>query len=84
MNTVERCERCGEYGQDRRTLHMKCLYQMSELQVPFRIEDDLYVLRVCKDCRGDWLKVIEYWFVNKPQYHREKIGWAIPRMGSDE
>ena len=31
----EKCQRCGEYGYDRRTLHMSCFYQMDELGLPF-------------------------------------------------
>jgi hypothetical protein len=32
---METCQRCGEDGQDRRTLEMGCWYDMSELDVPF-------------------------------------------------
>lgn len=31
----EKCARCGDVGEDRRTLWMACLYDMSELKVPF-------------------------------------------------
>lgn len=31
----EKCQRCGETGEDRRTLWMACFYQMSELGLPF-------------------------------------------------
>ncbi len=31
----ERCVRCGEEGEDRRTLRMACFYAMDELNVPF-------------------------------------------------
>lgn len=34
----ERCVRCGEEGEDRRTLAMACFYEMSELDVPFKSE----------------------------------------------
>ena len=30
----EKCERCGEYGEDRRTLWMACFYDMMELGIP--------------------------------------------------
>lgn len=33
----EKCERCGEVGEDRRTLWMACLYEMMELSVPFKL-----------------------------------------------
>lgn len=32
----EKCERCGEAGDDRRTLWMSCLYDMSELGIPLK------------------------------------------------
>ena len=30
----EQCVRCKEWGEDRRTLHMSCLYDMAELGIP--------------------------------------------------
>jgi hypothetical protein len=32
---MERCMRCGEEGEDRRTLWMACFYEMKELGIPF-------------------------------------------------
>ena len=63
---VEKCERCKVVDEDRRTLKMSCFYDMSELDVPFNLDEDTgtYNLRVCKDCRSDWMKAIEYWFHN--------------------
>jgi len=31
----EACQRCGEVGEDRRTLWMACFYAMNELKLPF-------------------------------------------------
>jgi hypothetical protein len=31
----EKCQRCGEVGEDRRTLWMACFYEMRELGLPF-------------------------------------------------
>ena len=31
----EKCQRCGEKGEDRRTLWMACFYEMGELELPF-------------------------------------------------
>ncbi len=31
----DKCEKCGEVGEDRRTLWMACFYQMGELELPF-------------------------------------------------
>lgn len=98
----DKCVRCGEVGEDRRTLWMACLYDMAELKVPFeqvmikgtrhemtgtkelRFSDvgpahtvpvfsetptygtpnnyPMFTLRVCKDCRGDWMRAIKTWF----------------------
>ena len=32
---MEKCDKCGKKGEDRRTLWMACFYAMNELQVPF-------------------------------------------------
>lgn len=114
----EKCQRCGEEGEDRRTLVMACFYKMSELGLPFKMEEvfnieekklkrytkkrhykvrtydpirqrmektrkhvvdvkvvkargivtplDEYTLRVCKNCRADWMSAIQDWFNSKP------------------
>ena len=103
----DKCMRCGEVGEDRRTLWMSCFYAMEELGIPFETEvlfaadladctpakapvsidlpgpgkkkinlqsgtvtctgelkpRVLYTLRVCKDCRAEWLTCIADWFV---------------------
>ncbi len=74
----EICQRCGDKDYDRRTLWMKCFYEMSELGVPFDIvdrDDRFYTLRVCKDCRADWMTAIKNWFNEKPV--RESCGSGI-------
>lgn len=35
-NNDEKCDRCGEVGEDRRTLSMECFYAMEELPIPFK------------------------------------------------
>jgi len=35
MDDQEKCARCGEMGEDRRTLWMACFYAMEELGLPF-------------------------------------------------
>lgn len=42
----EKCQRCGERGEDRRTLWMACLYEMNELGLP---------LKQCR-IRGEYLR----------------------------
>jgi hypothetical protein len=69
----ERCARCGKDGGDRRTLWMACLYEMNELHIPFEkvsVKEDgmdrgrsFYTLRVCKECRADWMAAIQWWFM---------------------
>ena len=63
-NVVEECQRCLDVDEDRRTLRMACFYDMAELNLPLKIDEseNIYTLRVCKKCRADWMKAIEYWF----------------------
>ena len=77
MSGVE-CLRCGEIGQDRRTLQMACFYDMSELEIPLTEDQKtgLYEMRVCKDCRADWLKAIKDWFDEIPS-NVEEVGSGI-------
>lgn len=107
----EKCQKCGEFGEDRRTLWMSCFYAMQELGLPFEelrvtgetyeltgykewsmhpdddrypkistpqyaespkstIDRAFYLLRVCKDCRSDWMRAIKDWFNTEstPEY----------------
>lgn len=69
----EKCQKCGEEGEDRRTLWMACFYEMNELGLPFELvktekHGQFYTLRVCKDCRAGWMKAIKEWFF------KEKLG----------
>lgn len=116
----EECVRCGEVGEDRRTLWMSCFYNMNELDVPFEehplfranLEDikgvkkaakieiesgkeivlspgkvrcngeltphKLFTLRVCKECRGSWMGMIENWFKSvRTPIADEEIGSGI-------
>lgn len=69
---MEACQRCHEVDEDRRTLWMACFYEMDELKLPFthevlqtHIQDNgkkFYTLRVCKECRADWMGAIQSWF----------------------
>lgn len=73
---LEACQRCGEKGDDRRTLYHSCWYDMSELQLPFKridmritgmdYERSFFTLRVCKRCRSDWLTALAKWFHSSP------------------
>ncbi len=75
---TETCVRCKEEGEDRRTLYMSCFYDMSELNIPFEKEifyetsdprdtgKNFYSLRVCGNCRADWMRTIQYWWNTIP------------------
>lgn len=82
----ERCVRCGDVDEDWRTLWMACFYEMAELDVPFKNEPcgdrDFYTLRVCKDCRADWLDAIQEWFGKKPQRELTGTGVFVRRNGA--
>ena len=79
----EICQRCQEKDYDRRTLWMACFYEMKELGLPLEERElecgedkhRFYLLRVCKDCRGDWLGAIKKWFGERPV--RESCGSGI-------
>lgn len=78
--STEQCQRCKEDGEDRRTLWMACFYEMNELNIPFNIDTlytndyprcygvNFYTLRVCKDCRADWMSAIQDWFKSQPNH----------------
>jgi len=62
----EKCTKCKEETNgDIRYLRMKCLYDMNELNIPFEEDQGLFIIGVCKRCRGDWMQAIENWF-NEP------------------
>lgn len=68
----EICQRCNDEGYDRRTLTMRCFYEMGELGLPFSEDaEGFYSLRVCKSCRADWLQAIKVWFETKPVGEQE-------------
>ena len=79
---MEECVRCKEVDEDRRTLWMRCFYEMNELEVPFEIQytpdvpAKYYTLRVCKRCRADWMAAIQTWF-HTPPYPDDSCGSGI-------
>ena len=81
------CQRCGEGpDQDLRTLRMACLYNMEELGLPFRREDNhVYTLRVCKTCRGLWMSAIKNWFewIDTRERRSPGTGIFIRRNGAN-
>ena len=117
----EKCVRCGDVGEDRRTLRMACFYAMDELNVPFeeqkvvgqayartgskelwlggeeygranghrphlipeyseeptgKLNTSMFTIRVCKECRGSWMRTIERWF-NTLDERRKSPGTGI-------
>ena len=108
----ENCERCGQEGEDRRTIWMACLYDMNELEIPLAelaiqgvycdrtgmtnhpllskptatfsphegAESHLhrfYTIRVCKQCRADWLQAQKKWFHSWTRRDDESCGSGI-------
>lgn len=88
---MEQCQRCKEDGEDRRTLWMACFYEMMELGLPFeetmicermRYDDPnifhyFYTLKVCKDCRAEWMKAVKKWFYEEKLLEKPSIGSGI-------
>lgn len=124
MENGEKCARCGEIGEDRRTLWMACFYAMEELGVPFENQilfhadtkdlekakepvgievgsrkekiilqsgtvrskgeltpQALYTLRVCKECRADWMDAIKSWYSRVPEKQSTGTGVWIRDKG---
>ncbi len=87
---MSKCQRCGEEGEDRRTLWMACLYDMAELGVPFakitikegNIDKPFYTLYVCKRCRGEWMTAIRAWFDSKPEPSDANADIPVRVLGS--
>lgn len=56
------CQVCGANDQDARTLKLSCNYELSEISSKFQKEPDgLWSIRTCKDCRGNFLAILQYW-----------------------
>ena len=90
---MEKCIRCNEVDEDRRTLWMGCFYEMHELSVPFDnkslkdADDNLYnfyTLRVCKDCRALWMNAIEFWYKNVERKESCASGIFIREFGANK
>lgn len=85
---METCQRCGEIGDDRRTLWMACLYAMDELDVPFTVkpapktDKEFFTLKVCKECRADWMLAIQEWFRIKPEVDNIGSGYYVRELGA--
>jgi hypothetical protein len=78
---------------DLRTLWMACMYAMDELNVPFEElglttvdkagqqcvtrSRPFYTLRVCKDCRADWMRTIEQWFNTSEEQGQTSTGTGV-------
>lgn len=86
------CQKCKEEGDDLRTLWMSCFYNMNELNIPFTKEiiieggihdahpnthHNFFTLRVCKDCRADWMAMIRAWWNMPPWRHQVSPGTGI-------
>ena len=61
------CQMCGDIGEDMRSLMLRCLYNISEV-VPEAIDTydvaidfNGYYIRICKSCRGRFLRKLKEW-----------------------
>lgn len=65
MSTDDTCVLCRAEGPDKRTLAMRCFYEMREVvpefPAPDQDGDGLYKLRICKSCRGRLLTHMMAW-----------------------
>jgi len=84
----EKCQRCGETQDDLRTLWMACLYDMSEMNLPFALRylqcdevNSIFTLLVCKNCRADWMLAIQGWF-NTPPAEEPQTGYFVRELGA--
>ena len=66
---MEKCIRCREVHPDHRTIRISCLYQLDELPIPFRLEEDenangryTYCITVCKACRATFMDMLVNWW----------------------
>lgn len=69
---VETCQRCRVKSPDLRTLLLTCLYNLEETGIPFVVYDHIasdgrkfYALRICKECRGLFIRALMEWFGQK-------------------
>jgi hypothetical protein len=69
---MDKCQRCGVQSPDLRTLLVNCLWKLEETEIPFAVYDHIasdgrkfYALRICKDCRGLFIRALVQWFGQK-------------------
>lgn len=67
-----KCQRCGIESPDLRTLMINCLWKLEETGIPFVIYGHIasdggkfYALRICKECRGMFIRALMDWFGQK-------------------
>jgi len=60
---TDKCEICGTEGDDRRTLHIGCMWNMVEVSTLFteNQETKMYELVMCKGCRARLLQHVKTW-----------------------
>ena len=83
---METCARCNQEKPDLRTLWMACFYDMDELDVPFGNkvsgQRSFFTLRVCKECRAEWMAAIESWFKTVTLKESPGSGIFVRRNGA--
>ena len=64
------CMACHAYGHDKRSLFISCFYEIAEFVPEFidlhlcpdSVKNKGYYLRICKNCRGEFLAMLREWF----------------------
>ena len=92
MNPIEYCRKCETEEDDLRTLWMSCFYEMNELALPFakvqnplstNLPREFYTLRVCKNCRSEWMESIQAWWILPTTRESCGSGIFIRRFGAN-
>ena len=68
----------AEVGEKKITLQSGTVRSNGKLQ-PIK----LYTLRVCKDCRADWMQAIQDWYAAGPKQRRTGTGVWLREKGSN-
>jgi len=77
------CSRCRKDDDELRLMGMYCGYDMNELNIPLKLEESEFVIRVCKTCRSQWLKAIKHWFENVEPKREVGSGIFIREFGDN-
>ena len=93
---TDECMLCGAYGEDKRSLVMRCFYDLTEVvpeMISLRncsneaIQNDGYFLRTCKVCRGALLGALREWAIECRKKHGTPMdhdGYPLVEQDNDK